>query len=1017
MEHQEKPDMPPESVLIPFIRDALSPSFWKNYNGDIPEEKSILWSLLSVTAELTSIDFVLVLSCENEKFIKWECIDEKDVLIYTRRDKINNIQVDDRWFISKDRPRWEEGNKSEICKENISKALISIARESFNEYQTCGGFYQLKDNDDDLTIKNEFQVKYLLLSPITMGNKILIAYLFASESWHPASIGKKKIGADFWAPVMGIALSLACEFYAIGLRVSDLSSRLEKYLEKRKKIYTFENYDELLKGQEELWKEQYEFLRDQEWLTSRAQIIQKKENVGGEVLFQGKNDIIISDYLLCSYSQIQIKCSRSHIQDTIKLLFQGNIKKEGKNIISIKLPSTFDQLREINTINESYLKCINIDINKCPITKNTIDWIYCHNNIQYCKSKNNKNIYGNNISQLLLEWINIRTQIINIKTKYKNNINILLNELHNNIFNKNYNHITLSLSYLTSQCIFNHLFPYLDNNISLMESIDSKWLMIWFCAQMINDGRMQYVIENEIKKPSMQYAIHILDLLSLYTLECLYEISRKNDSDNNILPIRHLLVPFSEGTDQTDIQIEIISEYAYKALGVPRNLLIEDELKNLISPQWILYGSKMAYREHLFHVIDVCLLGHLLIETVLNKSNKNVKPGEWLIGKNTYIEKTDFLKKWYVASLFHDSGYVVQLSTYILEGLQFLDSDPLKKYIKDIKESLEQAAKTFNDPLKIQNLESLVPDLKNILEKLGNERKPLEDHGLVGAFHLAGKLDKLSPDKRYINEFESSISAIAKHELPLAEIDPHEDPLSFLLFLCDKVQEWGRPRIDRLEAARKLLGAMRSDEGLKLKHNFTVKCLQANIKLKKNKDEYYFATHSVGKSNQGLVFLLEHNPYEKTEVEPVPGWIKLMFEFSKCANSKKLPPIVVLSYHPLNSQVSVSYDMRNTPQIDLLFQYANSSIGAYVEPMLKSMRKFKGKYKYPFTAYIPDHPLSYFASVESSSKTLNSTDTYFEQLGFVLNKMHLLPKEAMIECLPNSYYLDFQNWKEKTFNS
>ena len=75
------------------------------------------------------------------------------------------------------------------------------------------------------------------------------------------------------------------------------------------------------------------------------------------------------------------------------------------------------------------------------------------------------------------------------------------------------------------------------------------------------------------------------------------------------------------------------------------------------------------------------------------------------------------------------------------------------------------------------------------LQKIGIQYRDYEtlDHGILGAVNITSRLGKTPIDENV----KASIRAIAAHNLD-EEIKLNESPITFLLVLCDELQEWGR---------------------------------------------------------------------------------------------------------------------------------------------------------------------------------------------------------------------------------
>lgn len=63
------------------------------------------------------------------------------------------------------------------------------------------------------------------------------------------------------------------------------------------------------------------------------------------------------------------------------------------------------------------------------------------------------------------------------------------------------------------------------------------------------------------------------------------------------------------------------------------------------------------------------------------------------------------------------------------------------------------------------------------------------DHGVLGTVNIISKLGKKAADNKTIKE---ALTAISLHNQTEIKINFKDNPIAFLLVLCDSLQEWGR---------------------------------------------------------------------------------------------------------------------------------------------------------------------------------------------------------------------------------
>ncbi|HIJ74593.1 MAG TPA: hypothetical protein HPP83_10880, partial [Candidatus Hydrogenedentes bacterium] len=122
--------------------------------------------------------------------------------------------------------------------------------------------------------------------------------------------------------------------------------------------------------------------------------------------------------------------------------------------------------------------------------------------------------------------------------------------------------------------------------------IHSDWLLVWFCAEALRAIQTDELavpggeVTNQLARVRQIHRITVLVLFALHVLE--YPDPKRRPDFIDTSPL-DLLTPMTA-------QIELMAEYAYRALGVNRELGIEEHLKRLVSPQILLYSAKHAYR-------------------------------------------------------------------------------------------------------------------------------------------------------------------------------------------------------------------------------------------------------------------------------------------------------------------------------------------------------------------------------------------------------------------------------------
>jgi hypothetical protein len=530
-----------------------------------------------------------------------------------------------------------------------------------------------------------------------------------------------------------------------------------------------------------------------------------------------------------------------------------------------------------------------------------------------------------------------------------------------------------------------------------MIKINSDWLLVWFNTELLRSEEIQKYYNlldhnnnnNKIAKLKYLHQLTVFTLLSLHIIE---------NPETSLLP-RLIFTSPEDPVTPALAQIGLIAEYSYIVLGLNREINIEEHLIQLITPQLLHYSSKEAYRDHLFHIIDVCLLGHVfLLLEIDNPKNSNPFPC-WLTSGINNENRQNYIKLWYFTALFHDIGYTLGISQHINEYLEMLSSPEIDSYKNEYNEGLKTAIKSFDEKLK-EN----IPVCSSMILKGESGAK---DHAIVSMVHTLQLLREIKKEEAFIKSFEECLIAIFLHEGYSREINVKEMPIAFLLLLCDRLQEWGRPRLQIDDISQKFISTLRFDEPFYPETYNTAQFLCINLNIELNISEFpkqsnWNVTINHPNTDTLLCYLIHDAADSKESAEVVPGWVKLYSDFQKliyldCLNIEK---IIISSFHPRSIQLN-KFSWYVT-EMELLRAYsAFTSEGGYL---------FEWKNQIQFVSN-PDNPigasaLQYFE---------NNDDNNYEQM-FITIKNWGNPKKGIpkwIAHLPSSYYSDFCKWKRE----
>jgi hypothetical protein len=207
-------------------------------------------------------------------------------------------------------------------------------------------------------------------------------------------------------------------------------------------------------------------------------------------------------------------------------------------------------------------------------------------------------------------------------------------------------------------------------------------------------------------------------------------------------------------------------------------------------------GCILLYRFDFINNILKCIdnketvfsyLVNMAIEKQVKKINNKESEEDMQVKRESY-EREIVFKSYLLAAMFHDVGYPIEY--YLRESRQIQKFTPFYKIINsNIKTDFVEIKSILID----SQLFSIV-DNDEIEEKYNNN-----DHGVLSAisflfnFYLSGSIFSMSDIDRTI--IEIAAVAIYKHTNKYKgskRMVFNDDPISYLLRLCDDLQEWSR---------------------------------------------------------------------------------------------------------------------------------------------------------------------------------------------------------------------------------
>ena len=295
--------------------------------------------------------------------------------------------------------------------------------------------------------------------------------------------------------------------------------------------------------------------------------------------------------------------------------------------------------------------------------------------------------------------------------------------------------------------------------------------------------------------------------------------------------------------------MQLISRYCHEDLKLHPRIDIRAHLLHAARSEPSLHSLKRYYRDHFFHVIEVALLGHVLLETEISEN--------WCLWESIHPNKETVLRWWYLAALLHDIGYAIDVLKSSHSHFEFF------KHCQDLlglTKSIDSEINSLKDGRGVKELQELGIQFTD-------DSQYHKDHGVIGAMHLMSLLKRIGKDDSDldIHDYSPAIEAIALHNLksPSYRISFKKKPIAFLLALCDQLQEWRRPRLPFNVSANTLLAKLTGGGGHPHEYDGSFKSIICNLvghsHIRSHFDTQYSQLSTKKKLNEPIAFEIEYN--------------------------------------------------------------------------------------------------------------------------------------------------------------
>lgn len=260
-----------------------------------------------------------------------------------------------------------------------------------------------------------------------------------------------------------------------------------------------------------------------------------------------------------------------------------------------------------------------------------------------------------------------------------------------------------------------------------------------------------------------------------------------------------------------------------------------DELRTLFKEdELIAFAASKAMRGHLDHVVQVYMLGYLVShqspgfrQCALGAMRKLLpEEQENVVSEDQVWSYFQFA--WLLAALLHDVGYALEIVPSMVSLIHKVPSlfdgcvmrpEECGPYEAD-RWAKKGGVKSLSDAVETVWKRLRVPDRKKLCEMI-DECMVFEEegvrkfnHGVASAVKFLSvcplsQMEELDPATAECVTWVAVAMAVHSMKKPVLErvclspLSPESDPLSFLLALCDEIQEWNRARPDQSTKGRK----------------------------------------------------------------------------------------------------------------------------------------------------------------------------------------------------------------------
>ena len=438
--------------------------------------------------------------------------------------------------------------------------------------------------------------------------------------------------------------------------------------------------------------------------------------------------------------------------------------------------------------------------------------------------------------------------------------------------------------------------------------------------------------------------------------------------------------PFADVEGGSKAHLEAIfyalSEYTHIDLGLTRRAKMFATLKEVWQHEAVLYTIRETYRDHINHMLETCLLGMLILK--IKDTTHSLPLFKYSAPSCSFSDRKQLFRNWILAAMMHDVGYAVNILQMAPKQVEFIDAPSINEFRKTLESQYQIASDPALNTMLLQlgrEMPWLTPDKINSL-----------DHGVVSALFLLYLVrDGDKPDETWREDIAIAMQVSAQHNLKRHRVSYRENPLAFLLILCDHLQEWDRPLVKGEEIRYSLAVNLTGKEWAGVETKSIVRYLEVdNVKFNSN-GKLLMAP------DQNLTFTMHFDQYELGEYHPALTWTQAVYDLQELLDA------------PHNLKLTLSHPCSGTyPEMDLFQSFLRTRPEfSDLQDWVARSRAGRDWFTYKFVKGPEVDP-----DIEDNPGT--------ERISF--EKLHLefsrIQKEIILPKLPSGYIPAFIQYKQ-----